>query len=567
MANPNSAAQRSFAAEPYDSVAAVLASKQITAALVGQRIHIKGGLAYDVLPDSAAAWDQETEGGAKLSALPRTDGYEAASFGYIGPDAVKTTATLQRAINRLSWTNYVKLYLPVGVIPYTTLRTYYHATDNPDYNPERNGKIELVGVGTDFEYTSSLNNAGTILDGQNTSGDDLILSPASLDVAPFSAREGILRNLTIRSKTSGHALVARGMIAFDADNVKILQSNAAGNGADISSAWFGDLSKFWVQNIAAGTHTGDALKLSTAIPAGLFTVYGANFNGFRDGVVFNGGHWQQVAFRDGQVTAQRYPFTIRSGLVDLLNWDGLYFEGTCASFLKSEAEASGAGRIRQLKAAGCWFLCANLSGPAIDSPAFMGLDIQGGSAVNCYTPFVNVAGDAAGTGYYGAPSSVRNMIFDYTVNPTALVTLFQGVVPELSEVNWPRVNPNVRLYDPARAPVRVQAKIGSLDGYVSAHAVFDSKVMDYGPVAGTINLSSDGLPTWCIATCAGATDLILPKVGTLLPHGLRVTITSAPISAASLTVKKDADDGGATIAALTAGQQRSFVYFSGEGWK
>lgn len=54
MTNPSSSAQRSFAAEPYDSVAAVLASPQITSALIGERIHAKDGAAFEVVDPADA---------------------------------------------------------------------------------------------------------------------------------------------------------------------------------------------------------------------------------------------------------------------------------------------------------------------------------------------------------------------------------------------------------------------------------------------------------------------------------------------------------------------------------
>lgn len=70
MANPgdvpsfqNSSAQRSFAAEPYDSVAAVLASKQITSELEGERIFTKDGYCFEVV---ASGGNETTAGGAKL---------------------------------------------------------------------------------------------------------------------------------------------------------------------------------------------------------------------------------------------------------------------------------------------------------------------------------------------------------------------------------------------------------------------------------------------------------------------------------------------------------------------
>lgn len=70
-ATPPSASLRFFAAEPYDSVEAVLSSKQVTTELNGQRIYVKGGLSYDVV---SSGGDIETSGGAKLAARPAGSG-------------------------------------------------------------------------------------------------------------------------------------------------------------------------------------------------------------------------------------------------------------------------------------------------------------------------------------------------------------------------------------------------------------------------------------------------------------------------------------------------------------
>lgn len=68
MANPNSSAQRSFAAEPYDSVAAVLASKQLTPDLIGQRIFTKDGYCFEVVTSGGT---ENTAGGAHLVEITR----------------------------------------------------------------------------------------------------------------------------------------------------------------------------------------------------------------------------------------------------------------------------------------------------------------------------------------------------------------------------------------------------------------------------------------------------------------------------------------------------------------
>lgn len=68
MANPNSSAQRSFAAEPYDSVAAVLASKQLTGDLGNKIIYTKDGHCYHIPEDqSVTDWHVQTAGSGNIT--------------------------------------------------------------------------------------------------------------------------------------------------------------------------------------------------------------------------------------------------------------------------------------------------------------------------------------------------------------------------------------------------------------------------------------------------------------------------------------------------------------------
>jgi hypothetical protein len=67
MTNPNSNAQRSFAMEPFDSVADVLASKRITPALAGSRVYTKDGKSLDVVTTPA---DHVGAAGATLDIVP-----------------------------------------------------------------------------------------------------------------------------------------------------------------------------------------------------------------------------------------------------------------------------------------------------------------------------------------------------------------------------------------------------------------------------------------------------------------------------------------------------------------
>lgn len=85
-ASAPSAALRSFAAEPYDSVADVLASKQITAALTGQTIHTKDGHALLVVSSGGAA----TAGGAGV--IPATNKWTPEDFGAKGDGVADDSA-------------------------------------------------------------------------------------------------------------------------------------------------------------------------------------------------------------------------------------------------------------------------------------------------------------------------------------------------------------------------------------------------------------------------------------------------------------------------------------------
>lgn len=98
MANPNSSAQRSFASEPYESLADLLESKQITLSLAGKTVFTKSGLAFSVvLPSDADIVHPITGAGLKVAIPANT--VSVSQFN--APQGVTNDATapIQKALN------------------------------------------------------------------------------------------------------------------------------------------------------------------------------------------------------------------------------------------------------------------------------------------------------------------------------------------------------------------------------------------------------------------------------------------------------------------------------------
>lgn len=115
MANPNSSAQRSFAAEPYDSVAAVLASKQITAALVGKRVHTKAEIGFDIT-DAPNPHRVHPISGVGLNVVRGERGYNAKALGLRGDGSNEAVE-----IKRIAELGLDVIHIPNGVYSASTV--------------------------------------------------------------------------------------------------------------------------------------------------------------------------------------------------------------------------------------------------------------------------------------------------------------------------------------------------------------------------------------------------------------------------------------------------------------
>jgi hypothetical protein len=449
----------------------------------------------------------------------------------------------------------MELMIPPGTFKYSKLYCVYDATNNPGYNVNRNSQIILIGNGGQPQSNQT---AGTILTSTTTSGDCFIASNYANDVTPWASQEFEARDITFSANTTGFVVVAAGVVIPRFRNVKIYQSNLAGSGLYCSTSFLGTLEKVQIRNSASGTPTGSAIKFTSALQGGLFTLRDINISGFAYGLQKDTGAWQNLSIYDSEIIGSVYAIYISAGTLDLLNIQGCYFEGTCTSFINVVPTYG----LNNLNITGSWFLSTNLTGSAINLQTTHGVAITGSYIRNQYTTFCYIT--ASITGYDGGGFVASGNTFDYSVNASSNVYYFDGVIPALFGNEYPSSVSYCNLYNVlTKRPIdsRISAYGNS---YLSAGHSYGTATLSTGAVAGgSVDLTNSGnIPSF--VTCynvTSATTLYLPAISTNIPHGYDMTITNSVNSTQTPVVKTASADGAATLCNLAPGASRKFVFF------
>ena len=463
------------------------------------------------------------------------------------------TAAIQAAINYVSNSPHKSLFFPAGTYNFTRLYCVYDAENNLGYNRDRNAEIILRG-GSILPETGPA--AGTILNCTSLEGNSLIVSNFSDDASPWRSREFEMRDITVRVNTPGTAVVAAGVIIPRLNNANIINDNPTGSGLYLSTSFFATLEKTSIKNNGIGTKTGSAIRFDSKLFAGLFTLRDVNINGFGTGLYKGSGGWQNISIYDSEIAATGYPIYIGAGTLDLLNLQGVYFEGACNSFIKVFPD-SGLGN---LNITGSWFYSRHLTGPAIDLVKPYSTSIAGCYVLDQYTTFLSIAGTQ--TGYNGGAHTVNGLTFNYTENPTSPVYYFSGVIPALYGVEYPVSVDNCKLTAGLNTQIVARANYAN-SSYLSAGHMLETSTYKTGSIAGsTIDLSAQGYPAFITTyNVTSPATFILPAVSAGLPHGYTMTITNSMASTQTPVVKTASPDGGVTIAYIAPGSQRKFVFF------
>jgi hypothetical protein len=484
-------------------------------------------------------------------------------FGATGDGVTDDTIAIQNAINYVSNSTFRGLYFPAGTYVYSKLYCVYDATNNPDFNVNRNSRLLLTGDGVQPQNNED---CGSILHSTLTSGDCFIVSNYADDAMPYPSSEFEAINITWSADTTGFVVVAAGVPLIKIQNCKIYQSNDDGSGIYCSTSIEGVLSGMQIRNDGVGTKTGSAIKFETSLASGIFTLRDMNVTGFAYGFYKGAGYWENISVYDSEIIGSIYAFYAASGVLDILNIQGCYFEGACVNFIKAAANQT----LRVLNVNSTWFFSDNLTGSAIELTDPYSVTISSSIAIQQLETFLNIASTVSG--FNGGAHTVNGLTFSYSVNPTSDVYYFTGKIPTLINVEYPKSISFCKLTNGLnKQTYGLQNYVGS-SLFASGH-IAQTATLNLGSISGAgIDLYNGGnIPAFVIfSNITSPTNLNLPAIVFGLAHGFSITITSLLSSTQTTPIKTASVDGDVTIGNLTAGQQRTFVFFNDgtlTGWQ
>lgn len=483
-------------------------------------------------------------------------------FGADPTGTADSTDAIQSAINKASNSDGRVVYIPAGKYNYTNIYCFYDASLNPDFNEDRDGEITIIGDGISPEDGSGF--TGSVLYCTNATGDGFIVGNAGQDASPYPSRDFVCEGISFEGNNSGALVLCRGVISPKFDNVQFRHSNDAGTGLWITTAFFGTITRARFKNVGAGTKTGSAIYFGTTIASGLFTMRDVNIAGFSIGLNFYAGDWQLMSAYDSEFSGTDYAIYIGGGRLQTLNLYGCYFEGSSTSYIKS---VSGSF-LQQVQLNGCWFFALGATDPCIDLHEPSSVIITNTMAQDLRSAFLNIPSIPSG----GVPNYMcQGVLLTTSIATPSAVTYFTGYIPALFGVQYPVNDPNVTLYPSTERPIEYDPS-SATSSWISAGHLLETKVKDYGAVAGgSIDLAGDGYiaMAW-LYNITTPTTVYLPAIATGIPHGFTATVTSGDASGVNPVVKTAIADGAATIATLSPGEQRKFVFFNDgvtTGWR
>lgn len=542
------------------TTAALLSSGATDASLVAFT-GFKGqqGTVQDLADDDGSDWIGFLQAGTGAVATTVQDKLRQTvsvkDFGAVGDGVTDDTAAIQAAINYVSNSTFRGVYFPAGTYNYSKLYCVYDSLNNSEFNVNRNSRLLLVGDGTQPQNDTD---CGTILRSTLTTGDCFIVSNYADDAAPYPSSEFEAINITWSANTTGFVVVAAGVPLLKINNCKIYQANSAGSGIYCSTSIEGVLSGMQIRNSGSGAKTGSAIKFETTLPSGLFTLRDMNVTGFQYGFHKGSGYWENISIYDSEITGSTYAIYIATDVLDILNIQGCYFESGGTNFIKG----SSAQTVRSLNVTASWFYSQDLSGAAIDLVDPFAVNITSCIAVQQLTTFLNI--DSTVSGYNGGAHTVNGLTFAYSVNPTSDVYYFTGKIPLLLAVEYPTIVSYCHLTNGLNTQPYTIQNFAQSSLFASGHAI-QTATLNLGTISGAgIDLYNSGsIPAFVIfSNTTSPTVLNLPAIVFDLPHGFTITITSLLSSTQTTPVKTASVDGDVLIGNLTAGQQRTFVFFN-----
>ncbi len=537
----------------------------------GDLIYVShGDHQYEVQESGSAHTQIVTAGGVEVCVSCLSDQIDVTAFGAVGDGVTDNTVAIQRAINAASWNDVYTISLPKGHFIYDALYAFYDETLNPGYrpdtNPNRQGRIRLIGDGS-LAISQIRNYApdyGTILE---ATGDGLIIASEALGQGgdPYPARKFEAEGISfVANKANGYVIEAASCPLIYLNRCVVYQRHVDGHGIFAKSSWYADFEHTMFFGAPASTGTG--IAAGTDIFGGLYTFRNCVIDSWRDGFDWQNGVFSNVSFQNSSVqNCLRNGIRGSNGALRHLELSNVYFEGS-----SRECDIRGIGStIKSLKIDQMFVLGGGGDGGSyitdkvIDLDEVSSLDITGVFAFRLFAPFCHVGA----VDNYGVHSGSVNHVsisndLPHTGDP---IFLFSGVLPEFGgSISWPDFHlgyydptPMIRLFDPEVAtPTRLTDRrtgahmLGSLALGGAAEFTGQTSALPIAPNDPRTLVRVD------VATGLGVA-VRLPDQGYVV-DGRMFLVENLDTSIGDLVVRNNSDNS--LVQVLKAGQS-SFVLF------
>lgn len=471
-----------------------------------------------------------------------------------GSTGTDNTAAIQAAINWASNNGYSEVYLEAGTYLFSRLYFFYDAALNPGYNPAMQGRVRLVGCGqlnhSEANTWPSGGRTGTILLSSISTGDAIVISPASADGGAYPSRQTVMENLTVIANTTGFVVRHNCAISSQMRNVTVLQLNAAGSGVYWHSGWFTNWDSVWVTNLQTTGQTGVGMDFGATLFAGSFRFSNCCFERFRDGFQVNDSVQSVCLLFDGVGTFQS---NARDGLqinapIRSLVVDTGYFEFNGRSHVRCTLSSGG---VQSLAIRGGFALGGTTGATSMTGPMFYlrnvtNWSIDGLAVFRPWTDIVDVAWYSAN----GSVGAIKNVCVDASDNtPGSTIYLVrvddQRALPTL-EGNNIFGSAQVKEFDNTTYMVNSKHRVLGFEAFAWCNPV-QRKTLGLN---GTDYLQSGTTAPLVIYNVTGAGSfLALPGSP---GDGRKIIIANQTTSASSTIIRQS--DAVTNLATLNAGQ-------------
>lgn len=467
-------------------------------------------------------------------------------YGADPTGVANSTAAIQAAINAALNSIDGVVFFPSGIYSFTTINVF----DASGTERAKRGKITLLGEGRmaapDLKGETS-QRYGTVLKSTATTGNAIVCADGST-----LHRGVVLENLSVITSTTGYAVYTDYCPEFQLKSVGIRCENAASNGVYANNVWFGTINDCIIEVDFNLTSTGNGLRFSNSIFAGIFNVFTCLFDGFKNNIsIQSGTNWANFIVRDSALqVAVEYGLLCEKPVWNL-ELDNVYFEDNGISDVKI---APSSGTVSVFNANNIFTLggsqtASYSSGPCFDLANVDQYEISNVKYFRPWNPFLALTGSI--------PGKISNIdvqadnLAALPAGPLYMVTSTTGVLPSLanetitssSKLDWYNTATSIAGRHSALRITPYAFSAGTMKAVSLVADVYD------------VNTTPRPLSILVTATGGGASAVLLPLANANSTGDFRLVINST--ASTQSIVLRNGTTSPTTISTVAPGEMAS----------